>query len=100
MSNHHNDNAAHPPLSQEMATHLLDLLSEDDAFRELFTLDPEEALIQAGLSQEQAAQALHGESCMRVTTLASKEAIRAAREQLMQCMTSEAAHTVVFCFND
>lgn len=100
MSTNQGDNAAHPPLSQEMAAHLLDLLSEDDAFRELFTRDPEQALIRAGLSPAEAAQALCGDSCMRVTTLASKEAIRAAREQLLQNMTSEAAHTVVFCFND
>jgi len=100
MNTKHNGDAAHPPLSQEIAIHLLDLLSQDDAFRELFALDPEQALIQAGLSPEQAAQALCGESCMRVDTLASKEAIRAAREHLLQSLTSEGAHTVVFCFND
>lgn len=100
MSTNHDGSAAHPPLSQEMAAHLLDLLSEDDTFRELFVLDPEQALIQAGLTPSEAAQALCGNSCMRVSALASKEAIQAAREQLLQSMTSEAAHTIVFCLND
>ncbi len=101
MSHHHHGNAAHPPLDQEMATRLLDLLSEDDAFRELFAHDPEQALIQLGLSPEQAALALRGESCLRVTTaLASKEALRAARERLMQSLTCAQPHTIVFAFND
>ncbi len=101
MNDHHHGNAAHPPLSQEVATRLLDLLSEDDAFRDLFAQDPEQALIQLGLSPEQAALALRGQSCLRVTTvLASKEALRAARERLMQGLTSEQPHTIIFSFND
>lgn len=100
MNSSNNENVAHPPLPDAIANHLLDLLSKDDAFRDAFAADPRAALIKAGLDEKQADAALVGPTCLQVSTLASKEAIAAARDRLMHSLTSEAAHTVVFCFDD
>ncbi|MGH8039105.1 MAG: NHLP-related RiPP peptide [Stenotrophomonas sp.] len=99
--NHSNDErVAHPPLPDEIANHLLDLLSKDDTFRASFAADPRAALIEAGLDEKQADAALVGPTCLQVRKLASKEDIAAARDRLMHSLTSQAAHTVVFCFDD
>lgn len=87
---------AHPPFDRVVADNLLSRLEDDDAFREMFTRDPEEALRAVGHTDP--AAALQGASCMRVSRLASKEEIRASRELLQQDLTSTGAHTVVYAF--
>lgn len=89
---------AHPPFPTAIAQRLLSLLSSDDTFREVFSTNPKEALLQAGMTQWQADAALAGRSCLFVQTLASKEEIASAKERLMQSLTSHSAHTVVFIF--
>lgn len=82
-----NEKAA--PLDPAVADRLLDLLSESDAFRELFQHDPRAALEQAGyqapgmdtlVAGEEAPPTVDG--CCLVQQLASKDVIRAARDQL------------------
>ncbi|HYQ22684.1 NHLP-related RiPP peptide [Stenotrophomonas sp.] len=97
MSTEGNNPQSHPAFTTEFATHLLDLLSSDDAFRTLFVSDAHAALVQAGLTSADADAALVGDSCMRPETLASKEEIAAARDALLESMTSQTAHTVPFC---
>lgn len=92
-----NNPQSHPAFTTELANHLLDLLSSDDAFRALFANDAHAALLQAGLSDAEADAALVGDSCLRPETLASKEEISAARDALLESMTSQTAHTVPFC---
>ncbi|WP_313342093.1 NHLP-related RiPP peptide [Stenotrophomonas sp.] len=100
MNSSNEEKVAHPPLPDTIANHLLDLLANDDAFRAVFAADPHAALIAAGLTDKQADAALLGPSCLRVSSLASKEAIADARDRLKHSLTSEGAHTVVFCFDD
>jgi putative modified peptide len=99
MTSSNEEKAGHPPLSDALANHLLDLLANDDAFRAVFASDPHAALLAAGLTAAQADAALEGPSCLRVTELASKESIADARDRLKHSLTSEGAHTVVFCFD-
>lgn len=99
MTSSNEEKAGHPPIPDDIANHLLDLLANDDAFRAVFASDPHTALVAAGLSSEQADAALEGPTCLRVSTLASKEEIADARDKLKHSLTAQGAHTVVFCFD-
>lgn len=77
--------------SPEVADKLLDKLSSDDAFRELFQKDARAALVQVG--HETAAKDVGVASadavlCCVVKGLASKEVIRASRDKLRTMLTS------------
>ncbi|MEV7278728.1 NHLP-related RiPP peptide [Streptomyces sp. NPDC093111] len=73
---------------------LLDPLSTDDRFRDLFAHDRHAALVQAGcaLSKEQLRTA-SPLSCLAVERLADKEAIAAAREELRAHLLADAAYS-------
>ena len=98
-------NKEHPPLPRHVAEQLLQLLGSDDQFRNLFTSDVTSALALLGyepaLGRVKAARAPQaGELlyCMTAATLASKEEILQAKDQLTAHLTSETDHRVVFCF--
>ena len=76
-----------PPLGEKVADRLLDLLSTDDGFRELFVQDAQAAIELAGYVHSGASVA-HPGLCLAVTTLASKEAIRRDREKLKRTLNS------------
>ena len=84
-------NGPREPLDPNVVRKLLDLLSTDDAFRDLFQRDAHEALVQAGWvpapgtdpSEDMAA--LSSGSCLQLqsgATLASKEQIAGQRSKL------------------
>lgn len=71
--------------TQEVADKLLDKLSSDDEFRDLFQKDPREALRQVGHETPAEKVGVAGQDavlCCTVKTLASKEEIRATRKEL------------------
>lgn len=84
-------NGPREPLDPKVVRKLLDLLSTDDAFRELFQRDAHAALVQAGWvppegtdpSEDMAA--LSGGTCLQLqagATLASADSIRRGRDAL------------------
>ncbi len=80
------------PLDAKTADKLLNLLSTDNAFRRLYKKDPLAALAQAG--HKPAADAAALLACCQVNaTLATKQEIAAAREQLKSYLTSTAIYT-------
>jgi putative modified peptide len=87
------------PLDPKIADKLLDLLSTDDDFRDLFQKDPQVALQQVGYSEgtasatSKASSAPSFAACCRVDTLASKEVILAARSEIKKMLTSGLAYT-------
>lgn len=74
------------PLTAEVADRLLDLLSSDDAFRELFIADPAAALVQAGHVADAAELALLRQQ-LSVQSLAAKEVVAAARQEIRASLT-------------
>lgn len=79
-------------LSDETAFALLDKLSSDDAFREMFSNNPRAALSSLGYTPAQDDTQAHGIwDCLMVGQLASKEVIRASRDQLLRQLTSAKA---------
>lgn len=82
------------PLHPNVARKLLDLLSSDDDFRDLFKRDAHAALVQAGYvpphgSDPTQAAALSGGACMQLSpsdTLASKETIAQDRQKLEESL--------------
>lgn len=94
MSNNKKGGAGHPPLDTQTADKLLELLSTDDDFRELFVKDRQAALKNVGYPEYTNATV----QCTSVEQMASKEEIAAARDELKSHLTSSAALTVVFCF--
>lgn len=83
-------------LDPKVANRLLDLLSTDDAFRELFVKDTKAALETAGYAHEGALP--HPAICFLPKTgkLADKADIAAAREKLMSTICSIQGHTCPF----
>jgi putative modified peptide len=84
-------------LSETVADALLDRLSSDDAFRSMFVADPRAALATVGFAPA-ADVSMHGGiwMCMSVTELASKEAIRAGRNELRnQLVLQRASHSPI-----
>lgn len=72
-------------LSPKTVDYLLDKLSTDDAFRELFVADPRSALKQAGYETPEGKVGVAGSDavmCSQVSRLASKQEIQAARQSL------------------
>jgi putative modified peptide len=85
--------------SREVADKLLDKLSSDDAFRTLFQSDPRAALAKLGHVTPEADVGKEGVDpviCLNGARLASKEAIRKARTELMQRLTSSVFHYDAF----
>ncbi|GAB3511884.1 NHLP-related RiPP peptide [Pseudoxanthomonas daejeonensis] len=79
--------ASPTPLPPDVAERLLDLLSTDDEFRQLFAKDPVSALLKAGYkpSDEDLKQL---RSNMKVGSLASKDEIASGRDELKSSLTS------------
>lgn len=86
-------------LSPEVADALLDKLSSDDAFRELFQKNPRAALKQVGHAPDDThkraasltAESAGGDAGMCLSNmngLADKEAIKAGRDQMRAYLTS------------
>lgn len=103
-TNNTNDGDKTAPLDPQIADKLLDLLSTDDAFRELFSSDPQAALAQAGYRPVQGGSAARSASdtsiagmafggCCTVKELASKEAIAGARDAIRTMLTSGLGQT-------
>lgn len=86
--------AGHPPLDPAAADKLLELLSTDDEFRELFVQNREVALEQVGYSDPTNTSI----QCNKVSSIASKQDIAAAREELKRYLISSAALTNPHCF--
>lgn len=89
------------PLSAEVADRMLDLLSRDDRYRELFQRDPLAALIQAGHPLRSASDPgepalLPQLSYLAVRELASKQEIGETRELLHSFVTG--TRQVAFAF--
>lgn len=73
--------------SPEVVDALLDKLSTDDAFRDLFQKDPREALRQVGHETPAKSVGVAGADpvmCCQSEKLASKQEIKASRDQLRQ----------------
>lgn len=93
-------------LDPTVASRLLDLLSSDDKFRDLFKNDPMGALIEAGhvfpANQKSGGlgevQFFPGLFCYLVGELASKEEIAATRDLIHSHLMSTGSHTVVYAF--
>lgn len=84
-------------LSDETAAALLDKLASDDDFRALFQKDPRQALAAVGHGPAADPSVKEGLwSCLQVSGLASKDAIRASRDTLRrQLVTAQAgAHPI------
>lgn len=78
------------PLDPKIADRLLDRLSTEDGFRELFKSNPRAALEEVGYQAPQ--EAFH--SCCNVRELASKETITKARDEIKAMLiTGLAYHT-------
>lgn len=91
------------PIDPLLADRLLDLLSSDDAFRQLFQLSPQAALRSIGYEQRSSPNGplLHGLglnhtpepfSLCEIGQLASKEAIREARMALKETLVQGLAY--------
>ncbi|HET6397177.1 MAG TPA: NHLP-related RiPP peptide [Pseudoxanthomonas sp.] len=76
------------PLSPEVADRLLGRLATDDQFRSLFVRDPAAALVQAGYDASATNDLDLLRSRLKVTGLASKEAIAAAHSEIRSSLTS------------
>ena len=75
-------------LPSDVAARLLDKLSTDDVFRDLFQNDSAAALKQVGAPEGCAA-------CLTVTKLASKDAIKATKHALLGQLTGTLDQTPV-----
>lgn len=94
------------PLEPKIVDRLLDLLGDSDKFRELFQQSPATALELLGhtepvVAPSPAADSLTAGSqasvsimgCIAVSTLASKETIRAARQEIREMLLGGLAQT-------
>ncbi|MEO8670368.1 MAG: NHLP-related RiPP peptide [Tahibacter sp.] len=73
-------------LTAKQVDQLLDALSSDDRFRDLFSRDPAAAMEELGLP------AAFATCCAKTKTLASKEAIRSSRAVLEAQLLGTLAH--------
>lgn len=103
MANNEGEGKKTAPLDPKIADRLLDLLSTDDGFRELFAKDPKAALGQVGYQAdatvaargENAAEALaSSDGCCKVSALASKEVILEARDAIRSMLTSNMSQII------
>lgn len=80
------------PLDPQTADRLLELLSTDDGFRELFMREPREALKQVGFVNHSDLASPH--FCfLSIRQLASKREIAAARTEIRTMLTSGLGQT-------
>ncbi|HBK46975.1 MAG TPA: putative modified peptide [Xanthomonadaceae bacterium] len=97
---------SHAPLPTDIADRLLELLSTDDAFRQVFQKNPTAALSELGYEpariQLESQDGPPGQGsafyCMTSQQLASKEEIIQARKELAGHLAATGNHHVVFCF--
>jgi putative modified peptide len=87
---------SHRPLNPALATQLLDLLIDDESFRDRFTQDFRGALVSIGYTDSD----MDSLQCGEVSQLASREEFIKARYTLQEYLSSSAAMamTLVFCF--
>ena len=71
-------------LTPEVADKLLDKLSSDDKFRDLFAKDPDAALAQVGHKAPKSGKT----ACVRCKKLADKDAIKKSRDALRTLLTT------------
>ncbi|QBG86673.1 NHLP-related RiPP peptide [Xanthomonas oryzae] len=94
--------SAHLPFDASTAARLLELLSNDDDFRDCFQCNPAQALAQIGVAGTSADKSVPGAGepyyCMTTNQLASKEDIALARAELQSYLTEKTNHTVIFAF--
>lgn len=89
----------HEPLQPKVADKLLEMLSSDDDFRDLFQRDATAALAQVGHppAQKLVASGRYSPNdsfaCMATNQLASKDALSQARQQLVGTLTGSGSHT-------
>ncbi|MCL1500067.1 hypothetical protein A7D16_14005 [Xanthomonas nasturtii] len=93
---------AHLPFDVSTADRLLELLSNDDDFRDCFQCNPTQALAQIGIAGVSADNSVPTAGqpyyCMTTSQLASKEDIALARAELQSYLTEKTNHTVIFAF--
>jgi putative modified peptide len=86
--------------SPEVADRLLDKLSSDDNFRDLFEKNPSAALRQVGHEPAAEHAGVRGSDAAMCANLegglASKEAIRAGRDTMKAALTSTQVHQVFY----
>jgi putative modified peptide len=80
-------------LDSSIANKLIDLLSSDDAFRELFTQDTLAALVQLGVKPDDELAAFLKDCCTKVQ-LAEKGNIAASQGHIRDMLTSGASQSV------
>ena len=81
--------------SREVVDALLDKLSSDDQFRDLFKRNPRAALAQLGHHTDKAVEGVRGSDpvmCLQGAELASKEEIRASRDILSERLSGSMFH--------
>lgn len=82
-------------LEPAVANTLVQLLSQDDEFRELFTKDPVAALAQAGHTEKNPDELKNFvNECCSAVELADKQTIADAREEINAMLTSGTSQTV------
>ncbi|MCC4603193.1 putative modified peptide [Xanthomonas campestris pv. badrii] len=82
-------------LEPVVANNLVQLLSHDDAFRDLFVNDPVTALAQAGHIAENSDELKQFiDECCTSIELADKQTIAAARDEINAMLTSGTSQTV------
>ncbi|WP_082028825.1 NHLP-related RiPP peptide [Xanthomonas sacchari] len=91
-------NDEYTPFSHDAAYNLIDKLSSDDAFRNLFVTDPAKAMEEVGVPEDIIQVALGKGKCLDVKNLAPKEELAAAKDLLIESLTSKTAYHVVHCF--
>ena len=77
--------ASNPALPKDVVAALLDKLSADDAFRDLFAKDPAAALKRVGASEADAEGCAR---CLKVSKLADKKVIQESRAALTTKLTA------------
>ncbi len=80
-------------LDADTANKLIELLSTDDAFRDLFSRDTLAALEQVGQAPTDELKAFVTECCSKVT-LADKSVIAGAQDKILAMLTSGGNQTV------
>lgn len=91
------------PLDPKVADKLLDLLSTDNEFRQLFKKDPLAALVKAGhrgppFTPPGPPGTRPPVMCLSVNYIAPKQEVAVAREELKRYLTSQAYLTNPHCF--
>ncbi|KRG40458.1 hypothetical protein ARC20_01575 [Stenotrophomonas panacihumi] len=73
-------------LEAATANKLIELLSSNDKFRDLFSSDPLAAMVELGLQPDDGLKQFVGTCCAKIT-LADKETIVSAKEALQSMLT-------------